>query len=81
MTKGCIYVQNIHLRINRANVVFQGFQGTKNLPTGKINIGIPYWNTHTQIRKEKKNHISNSLQILFQVPTTNFMFTIPAYSF
>lgn len=51
-TKGCIYVQNIYLHVNIANVIFQRFRGTKNLPTGKINIGIHYWNTLTQIRKK-----------------------------
>lgn len=52
-TKGCIYVQNIYLHVNIANVIFQRFRGTKNLPTGKINIGIHYWNTH---KSEKKSY-------------------------
>lgn len=51
-----------------------GFQGVKKVPSDKINVDIRYWNTQTQLRM--KNHINNSLQILFQVPVIIITFTI-----
>lgn len=47
-----MYVQNIRLLCSQRNLVFQGVQGIRNLPTDEINVGLQYWNTHTQIRRK-----------------------------
>lgn len=88
----CLYRKNVYLKDSRQEDVHmcriftcmltehQGFQGIKNLPTGKINVDLYRWNTHTQIRM--KNPISNFLQIPFQVPAIIITLTInPTCSF